>query len=104
MVLVAWVVFRAKNLGDAGYVLSHWFSNWNFQQISTQQFQLKQLPAALAAILILEAVQRLRSRVSPTLLVARAPVIIRWAAYASFVYITILFGIYRKAQFIYFQF
>lgn len=100
----AWVMFRAKNLDDAWYILTHFMHNWDFGRIGTEQFLLRQLPVAITGILILEAGQFLENRISISAVFGRSPLLIRWAAYAVFVLSVIMFGIYRKSQFIYFQF
>ena len=100
----AWVLFRAKSLGDAWYILTHFTENWDFGSIGTEQFLMRQLPVAIAGIVILELGQLLDNRLSVSGVLARWPLMTRWAAYAGFVMLVILFGVYRKAQFIYFQF
>ncbi len=104
LTLAAWVLFRAKSLDDAWYIYTHCLSNWDVHSIKTQQFQLKQLPAAFAAIFALEAIQLLKPKIASVLHTKRLPVAVRWAGYAAFIFGVILFGVYRQAQFIYFQF
>lgn len=101
---MAWIIFRARNLPDAGYVLTHFWRNWDFSSIKTEQFLLRQMPVAVGAILLLEIVQLLNGRMRLTNFVLRAPLAPRWALYASFVFVVILFGVFRNSQFIYFQF
>lgn len=100
----AWVIFRAKSLTDATYVLTHWFRGWNFSHISTEQFLLRQLPAALLSIVALELGQLLWRNSSAPRIVVRLPMVPRWATYLAFTMCVIMFGVYRKTQFIYFQF
>jgi len=100
----AWVVFRAKNLTDASYVLTHFASGWNLHQIGTEQFLLRQMPIALAAILVLEVGQLWPGKFPVPSIVGRLPLAPRWALYASFVMAVLMFGVYRNTQFIYFQF
>jgi D-alanyl-lipoteichoic acid acyltransferase DltB (MBOAT superfamily) len=100
----AWIFFRARNVSDAFYIISHLASGWNFHQIATPQFFLRQLPAAFAAILVLEIGQLWASVVSVPRFIGRLPVVARWALYASFVMTVLMFGIYKQMQFIYFQF
>jgi len=104
LTLVAWVVFRAKSVGDALYVLTHFYSNWNLASIKTPQFQLKHFPAALGAIVLLEVLQLWRHRGLSNFITFRMPVFVRWPAYIGFVFMVVLIGVFRKAQFIYFQF
>lgn len=100
----AWVLFRANSIDDAWYIWLHMFSNWDFGNIATEQFLLRQMPLAIAAIIVLEVVQYAHGRVSLTRLIGRSPMPLRWALYASCVLGTILLGVYREGQFIYFQF
>src|SRR5579871_250455 len=101
---VAWIVFRAKNMSDAMYVFTHLTKGWNFHQIATEQFLLRQLPVAFAAILALEMGQLLSNRISVPGVLQKLPVGGRWALYAGFVMAVVMFGVYKQAQFIYFQF
>ena len=99
-----WIVFRARNVTDAWYILTHLFANWDFGVVKTQQFQLKYFPATLAALATLEAVQLLRLKRPFRLGVPEMPGALRWAGYLAFVFGVILFGVFRQTQFIYFQF
>ena len=59
LICLAWIVFRAQNLSDAAYVITHLASGWDFQSIKTPQFLLRQMPVAIGAILALEVGQLL---------------------------------------------
>lgn len=100
----AWIVFRAHNMGDAIYVATHLFNGWDFGNIKTPQFLLRQMPVALASILALEVGQLLGQRKTPFTVLRKMPVPARWAAYAAFVILVVMFGVYQNRQFIYFQF
>jgi alginate O-acetyltransferase complex protein AlgI len=100
----AWIVFRAKNMGDAFYVFTHLTTKWDFHSIATEQFLLRQFPVAVAAILVLEFGQLWGRAVSVPSFVGRLQTPARWALYASLVMAVVMFGVYRKTQFIYFQF
>ena len=104
LVLAGWVLFRARNLNDACYVFSHFFSNWDFGSIKTQQFQLKYFPAAIAGLIVLEAVEVLQPKLSLASRWSKAPGMLRWAVYVVFIFGVILSGVFRQTQFIYFQF
>ncbi len=101
---VAWIVFRARNMSDAVYVFTHLASGWNFRKISTEQFLMRQMPLALIGIAVLELGQLLRGRISVHSVLGNSPLAVRWGLYAGFVMAVLMFGIYQKAQFIYFQF
>ena len=100
----AWIIFRAHSMGDAVYVATHLFSGWDFGDIKTPQFLLRQMPVALASILALEVGQLLAQRKTPFSLLGKMPVPAKWAAYAAFVLLVVMFGVYQNRQFIYFQF
>jgi D-alanyl-lipoteichoic acid acyltransferase DltB (MBOAT superfamily) len=100
----AWIIFRAHSMGDAVYVATHLFSGWDFGNIKTPQFLLRQMPVALASILVLEVGQLLARRKTPFSLLGKMPVSARWAGYAAFVILVVMFGVYQNRQFIYFQF
>ena len=104
LTLCAWVVFRAKSIGDAWYVFTHFFIGWS-GAIGTEQFLLRQLPVAVLGILVLE-LGHLWQRAVPSVpaVLRRLPLVPRWAVYAVFILSVLFFGAYREAQFIYFQF
>jgi hypothetical protein len=89
---------------DAAYVFTHLASGWNFHHIATEQFWLRQMPVAVAGILVLEIGQLWSGVVSVPSLIGKMPVGARWAIYASFVMAVLMFGVYKQMQFIYFQF
>jgi D-alanyl-lipoteichoic acid acyltransferase DltB (MBOAT superfamily) len=102
---VAWIVFRSKSLADALYIVSHLLRGWNLHRVSTAQFLLRELPIAVAAIVVLEACQlSFRNGNSVSSVVGRLSLPGRWVAYAGLVLLVVMFGVYRKTQFIYFQF
>jgi hypothetical protein len=53
---------------------------------------------------LLELVQILNRRMPLALAVRRLPLFPRWTLYLAGVYLVIMFGVFRNAQFIYFQF
>jgi alginate O-acetyltransferase complex protein AlgI len=101
---VGWVFFRAKTMNDAWYILTHFMTDWDFGQIATEQFLLRQLPVAIVAIAALEVFESLRGRFKLSDVVLRLPLAPRWALYATAIYVVVLFGVFRQTQFIYFQF
>jgi D-alanyl-lipoteichoic acid acyltransferase DltB (MBOAT superfamily) len=104
LTLVAWVLFRARTLTDAGYIFTHFWRRWDFNAISTEQFLLRQMPVALGVIAMLEIGEWIQRQPAFPVTVARMPVALRWAGYSTLMVGMVLFGIYRNAQFIYFQF
>jgi len=101
---VAWIVFRARSIGDAYYIFTHLATGWNVQGIATEQFFMRQFPVALGSILILELGQMGQRLDSIPTILGRLHLPARWALYAALVTMVVMFGVYKKAQFIYFQF
>ncbi len=101
---IGWVFFRAQSLGDAWYIVTHLASGWDFARIGTENFLMRQMPLAIAGILLLETIQVLQGRVSFSKLIGAMPLVPRWGIYASFVIGLIMFGVFRQTHFIYFQF
>ena len=109
---LAWIPFRAESLADAWHIVTHLHTGWDVlleparlpAMLSTEQFLLRQLPVALAALVVLELAQAPRQRQALRALRARAPLPARWGAYTAFVLGCVLLGVHRETQFIYFQF
>jgi D-alanyl-lipoteichoic acid acyltransferase DltB (MBOAT superfamily) len=101
---VGWVVFRAASLTDVAYILTHFWRDWDVASVATPNFLMRQMPVAMASILLLEAVQLLNGRVRLSEVVSRWSVAPRWSFYFAVVFVTVMFGVFRSAQFIYFQF
>lgn len=102
---LAWVFFRAGSIGDAWYILTHFWRDWSFAQLATENFLLRQMPAAVAGIVILEFGEWCwRHPEAIRVLVPRPPLALRWTGYIAGVVAVTLFGVFRHSQFIYFQF
>jgi D-alanyl-lipoteichoic acid acyltransferase DltB (MBOAT superfamily) len=99
-----WVIFRAESLSDAWYILAHFWRGWDVTQVRTEQFPLRQMPAAVLSIAFLEVAQWLHVRHPLPKRVAEYPLAVRWPVYVGFVLAVVLLGVYRQNQFIYFQF
>jgi D-alanyl-lipoteichoic acid acyltransferase DltB (MBOAT superfamily) len=100
----AWIFFRARTLSDAGYIFSHLFSGWDVHALRTAHFQLRDFPAAIGGIVLLEILQQPRARAYIRTTLVGSPRAIRWPAYAGFIFFVVLFGVHRSQEFIYFQF
>ncbi len=104
LVCLGWVFFRAGSLGDAWYILTHFWQDWDFNNVRTEQFLLRQMPVAIGAIAVLELGQLLHARHPIPAIFSQWPLPVRWMSYATLMLSVVLFGIFRKGQFIYFQF
>ncbi|HZZ43664.1 MAG TPA: MBOAT family O-acyltransferase [Tepidisphaeraceae bacterium] len=106
IVLVTWVLFRARNFSDAAYIIAHLPRLRGFRPGQLISHGLPIFEFALACTLIfalfaVEACLVFQPRLV-TSLWSRRPV--RWTAYSLCVYSVIFFGVFERVQFIYFQF
>lgn len=101
---LAWVFFRARSFTDAVYILSHAFSDWNTSALSTEHFLLRYLPLAFLAIGVLEFGQWARKHGAHSQMLSLVPAPVRLFGYAAFTIMVIMFGVYTRQPFIYFQF
>lgn len=106
LISVGWILFRAKNLGDACYIFSHLFFHLKLGSLSAgiPDFGRYDVMIALVGILFLEIIQSAHERCSIDAGLRAMPPYCRWAVYYSFLFSLLFFGIYGKTQFIYFQF
>lgn len=121
LVCFGWIFFRAKNLDDASYIITHlfsgiptFFSNFiiNINALNTGKGLLKPLYLGrpqefiivLSVVTFLELMQLWqRQRESKYLLLPRL-IWTRWVVYYIFIIIIVFSGNFTKQQFIYFQF
>lgn len=119
---VAWVFFRAANLSDGLYVVTHLFSGIPGQvagvlaagspiAIARQAYEtcLPGRPMTIAAILIaaicfVEAIQALNRPQSRHLPLLEQPVWVRWPLYYGIGVFILVFGVFGNSQYIYFGF
>jgi alginate O-acetyltransferase complex protein AlgI len=106
LILLTWVFFRAQNLDDARYILTHLHDWSGFELPMLWKRGLPRFEVVLAFVLIgtlftVEYCLFFR----PALITAlwnRRP--IRWACYSACTYGVIFFGVFDRVSFIYFQF
>jgi len=123
LISFAWIFFRAKNIQDAFYIVSHLGSgvsdfflglalhwkNVNQGQHLLTPFLLgqekSQFLMAVLSIFLLEGVHWLQRGSGVRVLLVQKPLWMRWTVYAFLTYGILFFGAFNNAsQFIYFQF
>lgn len=102
----AWIFFRANTMEDALHVATHLFS---FRQPLLSDFpqafsNTADLGIALGAILLMETVHFLEDNGRLREMLAASPRWIPWAASYGVLFTILLFGVFRRTPFIYFQF
>lgn len=109
LVCVAWVFFRAVNVSDAFYILTHFLdglslSSESLAGILDLGLDGYEFTVAVVAIAILEIVQWLQRGGHLVSGLAGRPTAVRWAAYYALIATIVFFGSFTQAEFIYFQF
>lgn len=113
MATFAWVFFRANNLNDAVYVITHMFgtatSLWQktvFTGLSTVKvfYTLPQWLALVGALAVLFTIERAQLRYSINNWLVHQARPVRWTIYYGIVLYIALMGAFEHVQFIYFQF
>lgn len=120
LVTFAWIFFRAKNIHDAAYIVTHLFSgipeyvmsvvNGTYDPEKGKFFPILlghpklELVMAIAGIVFMEFVHSIQRHGSIRHMLRDKPGFIRWSIYFMVVYGIIFFGMFGKTQFIYFQF
>ena len=112
MVCFAWIFFRANNVNDAFYIISHLFDA--SANVLSYQYLKETLVAmgiivldmqiAVGAILLMEIVHLIQRKHSITEILFKIPMPVRWAVYYIFVLSILIFGKMGVSEFIYFQF
>lgn len=117
LVALAWVFFRAQNVGQAVYIIKHLFSNLPAQlkEIAVNEHfarlkllyvgqSMGELTIAIFSLLFLVIVQFwLRGR-SVDEWITGKPKSLRWSFYYGIVLAFVCFGVFSRSEFIYFQF
>ena len=115
---LAWVFFRARDMKDALYIITHSFSGLgtssralvaqaaSFVRVDGLSFYVR-VALAILSLVALEVIYRAHGHGSPRHLLDGRPALVRWAFYSALVAVIIVFGVYsadRNQEFIYFQF
>lgn len=111
LVAVGWVFFRANNVSDAFYIISHLFADkaniFNISSIKSifhLGLSVYGIFIAIGSILFMMLIHYIERKEDAWQILRTKPVYIRWSLYYLFVFIIIVFGVFEKNQFIYFQF
>ncbi|MCC6758542.1 MAG: MBOAT family protein [Candidatus Omnitrophica bacterium] len=109
LVCFAWIFFRANNLSDAEYIISHLLSGWEQGlRVGTQAgaigLPMIELLSAFGLIGFLIMVDRWEGKENIGTAVARQPAALRWFIYAACALMIMNFGVAVPIPFLYFQF
>ena len=112
LICFAWIFFRARNVGEAWYIITHLFSGLgsllSLQGIENNLrglgFDRYDYVIAFLAIAFMEVVHLIQRHGGIRHMLSTRPAWMRWVAYYAIILGIILFGVFNKSQFIYFQF
>ena len=109
LVCLAWVFFRARNISDAWYILTHLFRGLNCQLVinhsylgqclSTNEFMI-----AVTSILLMEVIHAIQRHRRIRQMLSERPLWVRWSVYSLLLAWILYFGVFGSRDFIYFQF
>ncbi len=105
-------LFRAENLSDAYYIVTHFLTGlgsaagiqMSFKSLYGLNLGKYELMVALISIGFMEFIQKIETRGGMRHLLSEKPTWIRWPIYYMLLLFLILFGEYNDQAFIYFQF
>ena len=105
LVCFGWIFFRANNLSDAIYIITHIFDNIGTKvPLTTLGLDSFQLKVAFASIAFMELVHLIQEKKSIREFISTKPIWIRWSLYYILILWIILLGSFGSQEFIYFQF
>ena len=117
IVLFGWIFFRANNLSDAIFIVTHLFTGLGNILIRIKEIGITpgifnygfDLPASemfigMCAILILGIHHLLQRKQSVRIWLKTKPIWFRWVVYYGLVFSVLIFGYLEPNEFIYFQF
>ncbi len=105
LVSISWVFFRANNIDEAFYILTHLFSNLSFDIPSLNiGLGYAGFIYCLAIVVFMESISLLQERGGITEFLDNKPLWVRWSVYIVLLWMILFLGIFKNQQFIYFQF
>ncbi len=111
LVAFAWIFFRANDISDAFYIVSHLFADKakilsveSIKSIFHLGLNIYGILIAIGSIIFMMYIHFIERKDDTWQVLRNKPVYIRWILYYLFVFIIITLGVFEKNQFIYFQF
>jgi alginate O-acetyltransferase complex protein AlgI len=99
----AWIFFRAKSIDDALYIISHIFQLGTLQNVNLFEFKID-MYLSIFLILLLFVIDAFEEKLKLFDKLKVSPVLVRWAVYSISILALFVLGVWKSADFIYFQF
>jgi D-alanyl-lipoteichoic acid acyltransferase DltB (MBOAT superfamily) len=104
LVCLGWIFFRANSVSDAWYIITHLFSNSSLSFLTFNVAGMGNLIITVFFIFVLETVHYIQEKRGISNTFSKMPGYIRRLCYVILLLIILLFGVFNKTPFIYFQF
>ena len=112
MVTFAWIFFRAKNVDDASYIITHLFVGFAeylnasifFHKLTNLGLSGIEMLVAIISIILMELVHYRQRNMALRQRLSDLSIWQRWSLYYAVILAIIIFGVFNNSQFIYFQF
>jgi D-alanyl-lipoteichoic acid acyltransferase DltB (MBOAT superfamily) len=99
----AWIFFRAESFDDAMYIIQNIFRFETVRQLNLFKFPVDMIISVfLIALLLLIEILEERKKISET--IRMSPAFVRWTVYIVSLLALFVLGVWKSADFIYFQF
>jgi D-alanyl-lipoteichoic acid acyltransferase DltB (MBOAT superfamily) len=99
----AWIFFRATSLEDAMYIVKNIFRVETFQNLNLFKFTAD-MYLSLALVFLLITIEVLEEKLRLSEALKLSPVVLRYSVYAAGIIAMVVLGVWKSADFIYFQF
>ena len=105
LVCIGWIFFRANNINEAFYILTHLLTgiSLNFGGINIG-VSWTELFIAIGVIAFMEFVHLIQEHMSIRQFLDSKPLLLRWTIYILLLWMIMFLGVFTGQQFIYFQF
>lgn len=108
----AWIFFRAKNMNDAFYVVTHMFTGLGSvlkleilkDNLAGLGFNKSDYLIVFISIIFMEIIQFYQGNEKIYQIMADKPTWLRWTFYYLLIIGILMFGVFQQSKFIYFQF
>ena len=108
LVTFAWIFFRANKMSDAIYVITHAFINLktSFIELFLTSSKLSRINVIICILMILfmECVHLMQRHTEMRKFLSSKATYLRWTIYILLIIAILIFGMFNKTEFIYFQF
>lgn len=112
----AWIFFRANSVNDALHIANSLFAGvlnlkiFNFVEFSRMlekgafNYSISDFALSIIFVTLMIVIQMYQRRGRISEMLSSKPIWLKWTVYYAFVLVIIIFGVYGKQEFIYFQF